>query len=94
MIDYSDLQDILRNIKSLFSVYTEIVDEATKEHDAVKSIKSQMHDCKIPGNSNSRDSDIKEYVEKLGSIERDFEESKKLNGELEEVAEDQKELIT
>ena len=36
-----------------------------------------MHDCKIPGNSNSRDADIKKYVEKLGSIERDFEESKK-----------------
>ena len=94
MVDLSDLQDILRNLKALTNDYTEIVDEATKEHDAVKLIKTQMHDCKIPGNSNSRDSDIKKYVEKLGSIERDFEESKKLNGELEEVAEDQKELIT
>ena len=50
-----------------------------------------MNDCKIPDTANLRDVDIKKYVEKLGSIERDFAESKKMNGELEEVTDEQKE---
>jgi len=52
-----------------------------------------MNDCKIPDTANLRDVDIKKYVEKLGSIERDFAEAKKMNGELEEVTDDQKEQI-
>ena len=52
-----------------------------------------MGDCKIPDSANLRDADIKKYVEKLGSIERDFVEAKKLNDELEEVTDEQKEEI-
>jgi hypothetical protein len=47
-----------------------------------------MNDCKIPDVANLRDSDIKKYVEKLGSIERDFVEAKKMNEGLEEVTDD------
>jgi len=54
----------------------------------VKGIKMSMGDCKIPDSANLRDADIKKYVEKLGSIERDFVEAKKLNDELEEVTDE------
>ena len=50
-----------------------------------------MHDCKIPNTGDQRDADIKKYVEKLGQIERDFADSKKQSGELDEATEEQKE---
>ena len=44
-----------------------------------------MYDCKIPDTADSRDADIKKYIEKLGSIERGFAESIKENDELQDV---------
>ena len=48
----------------------------------MKEIKDKMHDCGIAFNHDSRTADIKKYVDKLASIEEEFEEQKKLNGDL------------
>jgi len=38
-----------------------------------------MHDCQIPTNVQSRDADIKKYVDKLGELETEFDSCKKIN---------------
>jgi hypothetical protein len=38
-----------------------------------KTTKSDMHDCKIPKTLESRDIDIKKYVDKLEELERIIE---------------------
>ena len=46
-----------------------------------------MYDCKIPDTADSRDAEIKKYIEKLGSIERGFADSMKEKDELQDVSE-------
>jgi hypothetical protein len=41
-----------------------------------------MHDCKIPITSDQRDIEVKKYVEKLESLEKQFADAEKLNIEL------------
>ena len=39
----------------------------------MREIKQKMYDCKIPETADSRDADIKKYIEKLSKIENEFE---------------------
>ena len=52
-----------------------------------------MYDCKIPETAESRDVDIKKYIEKLKKIENDFEGAQKQINLLEDATDQQIEEI-